>query len=485
MSKVPVLKNYVNGEWVESKSNDLRDVHNPATGEIIAKVPMSTVEETEAAIEAADEAFERWRRTIPITRARYFFDMKNLMEEYFENLAREIVIENGKTIDEARGEIRRGIENVEVAAGIPTLMMGQNAEDVAVGIDEILIRQPLGVFFCLAPFNFPSMVPLWFLPTAVACGNTYIVKPSPQAPMSQVKLFEVLDEAGFPPGVVNLVHGDADVANALLDSPLTKGVSFVGSTPVGHKVYQRAAANKKRAQIQGGAKNFLLVMPDADLERTASALMTSCYGCAGERCLAGAVILAFEEIHEALLDILVEKAKMIRVGNGLEEGVHMGPVISARSKERVIAYINKGVEEGAKLVLDGRKIEVEGHPNGYFVGPTVFDEVRPEMAIAKDEIFGPVMAVMKVKSFDEALDIIHANPYGNASSIFTSSGKWAREFSYRVQAGNIGINLGIAAPVAHFPFSGMKDSFLGDLHGQGQDAVRFFTESKVVITRWF
>jgi malonate-semialdehyde dehydrogenase (acetylating)/methylmalonate-semialdehyde dehydrogenase len=485
MSKVPLLKNYINGEWVESKSSDLRDVHNPATGEVIAKVPMSTVEETEAVITAADQAFDRWRRTIPITRARYFFDMKNLMEENFENLAREIVIENGKTIDEARGEIRRGIENVEVAAGIPTMMMGQNAEDIAVGIDEMLIRQPLGVFFCLAPFNFPSMVPLWFLPTAVACGNTYIVKPSPQSPISQVKLFEVLDEVGFPPGVVNLIHGDVDVANALLDSPSTKGVSFVGSTPVGRKVYERAAANGKRAQIQGGAKNFLLVMPDADLERTASALMTSCYGCAGERCLAGAVILAAEEIHETLMDILLEKAKMIRVGNGLEEGVHMGPVISAISKERVIEYINTGVKEGAKLVLDGREIKVAGHPNGYFVGPTIFDDVRPDMAIAEDEIFGPVMAVVKVKSFDEALDIIHANPYGNAASIFTSSGKWAREFSYRVQAGNIGINLGIAAPVAHFPFSGMKDSFFGDLHGQGQDAVRFFTESKVVITRWF
>ena len=485
MVDVPILKNYINGEWIESSSKTLRDVLNPATGEVIAKVPMSTDEETEEAIQAANKSFPRWRRTIPITRARYFFEMKNLMEEYFEDLARQVVIENGKTIDEARGEIRRGIENVEVATGIPSLMMGYNAEDIAPEIDEMVLRQPMGVFFCLAPFNFPSMVPLWFLPAAVACGNTYIIKPSPIAPISAVKLVEVIDESGFPPGVINLVHGDVETATKLLDSPMTKGVSFVGSTPVGKIVYERAAANGKRAQVQAGAKNFLLVMPDADLERTASALMTSCYGCAGERCLAGAVILAMEEIHKPLVELLVEKAKMIRVGNGLEEGVQMGPLISAKSKAKTLDYIARGLKEGAKLLLDGREIEVEGYPNGFFVGPTIFDDVKPNMAIAQEEIFGPVMSIIKVKSYEEAIKIIHANPYGNASSIFTASGKWAREFAYEVQAGNIGINIGIAAPVAHFPFSGMKNSFFGDLHGQGRDAIRFFTEDKVVITRWF
>ncbi|MHA3964451.1 MAG: CoA-acylating methylmalonate-semialdehyde dehydrogenase [Candidatus Thorarchaeota archaeon SMTZ1-45] len=485
MTDVPILKNYIDGEWVESSSKNLRDVLNPATGELIAKVPMSTVDETEEAIQAANKAFPRWRRTIPITRARYFFEMKNLMEEKFEELARQVVIENGKTIDEARGEIRRGIENVEVATGIPSLMMGYNAEDVAPEIDEIVLRQPMGVFFCLAPFNFPSMVPLWFLPAAVACGNTYIVKPSPIAPISAVRLTEVIDESGFPPGVINLVHGDVETANTLLDSPITKGVSFVGSTPVGRIVYERAAAHGKRAQVQAGAKNFLLVMPDADLERTASALMTSCYGCAGERCLAGAVILAMEEIHEPLVQLLVEKAKMIRVGNGLEEGVQMGPLITAKSKARTIDFIERGLKEGATLLLDGRDVKVDGHPNGFFVGPTIFDDVKPNMGIAQEEIFGPVMSIIKVKSYEEAIKIIHANPYGNASSIFTSSGKWAREFTYEVQTGNIGINIGIAAPVAHFPFSGMKDSFFGDLHGQGTDAIRFFTEDKVVITRWF
>ncbi len=485
MTDAPVLKNYIDGEWVESNSNEIREVLNPATTEVIAKVPMSTVEETELAIKVANKAFARWRRTIPITRARYFFDLKTVMEERFEELARQVVIENGKTIDEARGEIRRGIENVEVATGIPTLMMGYNAEDVAVDIDEMVIRQPMGVFFTLAPFNFPSMVPLWFLPTAVACGNTFILKPSPIAPVSSMKLFELIDEIGFPPGVINLVHGDVDVANALLDSPGTKGVSFVGSTPIGRKVYERAAAHGKRAQVQAGAKNFLLVMPDADLERTASALMTSCYGCAGERCLAGAVILAMEDIHESLVKILVDKAKMIRVGDGLKEGVHMGPVITAKSKARTIDFIERALKEGANLLLDGREVEIEGNQDGFFVGPTIFDEVTPNMCIAQEEIFGPVMSIVKVKSYEEALDIIHANPFGNAASIFTSSGKWARKFSYEVQAGNIGINIGIAAPVAHFPFSGMKDSFFGDLHGQGQDAIRFFTEDKVVITRWF
>ncbi|TFG31204.1 CoA-acylating methylmalonate-semialdehyde dehydrogenase [Candidatus Thorarchaeota archaeon] len=480
-----ILKNYIDGEWVASESEITRDVLNPATGEIIAKVPMSTPQETNEAIAAAKRAYEKWRRTIPITRARYFFELKNIMEKNFEELAQDLVKENGKTIDESRGEIRRGIECVEVAAGIPSLMMGVNAEDIAVGMDEILIRQPVGVFFSLNPFNFPNMVPLWSLPFAVATGNTYIVKPSSQAPLSQIKLFEIIDELDFPPGVMNLVCGGEEVANTLLDSPDTRGVSFVGSTVVGKKVYSRAAQNGKRASVQGGAKNFLLVMPDADLERTASALMTSCYGCAGQRCLAGSVILTFEENHEPLKDLLVEKAKMIKVGNGLEEGVQMGPVISAKAKETVLGYINKGVEEGANLLLDGRNIKVEGHPNGFFVGPTIFDNVTPEMIIAKEEIFGPVLSMMKVKSFDHALEIIHANPYGNASSIFTSSGKWAREFQYRVQTGNVGINVGIVAPVAHFPFSGMKDSFFGDLHGQGEDSIRFFTESKVVITRWF
>lgn len=485
MVDVPVLKNYINGEWIESKSTDIREVLNPATGEVIAKVPMSIVEETEEAIKAANKAFARWRRTIPVTRARYFFDMKALMEERFEDLARQVVIENGKTIDEARGEIRRGIENVELATGIPSLMMGYNAEDVAVEIDEMVVRQPMGVFFTLAPFNFPSMVPLWFLPTAVATGNTFILKPSPIAPLSSMKLFELIDEIGFPDGVINMVHGDIDSANTLLDSPGTKGVSFVGSTPVGKIVYERAAANGKRAQIQAGAKNFLLVMPDADLERTAAALMTSCYGCAGERCLAGAVILAMEEIHDPLVKILVESAKMIRVGNGLEEGVQMGPVITAKAKARTIDFIERALKEGARLLVDGRNVEVEGHPNGFFVGPTVFDNVKPDMCIAQEEIFGPVMSIIKVKSYEEALEIIDANPYGNAASIFTSSGKWARKFGYEVEAGNVGINIGIAAPVAHFPFSGMKDSFFGDLHGQGKDGIRFFTEDKVIITRWF
>ncbi len=485
MTNVPHLKNYINGRWVESTSDDVRDVVNPATSETLAQVQMSTKEEVLAAVESAKTAFAKWRRTIPITRVRYLFEMKALMEERFEELARMVVMENGKALDEARGEVRRGIENVEVATGIPSLMMGYNAEDIAVGMDEYALRQPLGVFTCFAPFNFPHMVPLWFMPYAVAAGNTYIIKPSPQAPMSQNLLAEIVDSIGFPPGTINFVNGDVEVANALLECPDVKGVSFVGSTPVGKLVYSKAAQNGKRVQVQAGAKNFLLVMADADLERTASALMTSCYGCAGERCLAGAIVLAMDEIYDSLKDVLVEKAKLIRIGYGLEEGVQMGPVISTKAKERITSYIVKGTEEGATLLLDGRDIIVNGYENGFFVGPTIFADVKPEMTIAREEIFGPVMGIIRVESFEQAVNIINASPFGNASSIFTSSGKWAREFQYCVETGNVGVNVGIAAPVPYFPFSGMKDSFFGDLHGQGTDAIHFFTETKVIITRWF
>ncbi len=482
--EVEKLNNYINGQWVESKSTEILDVINPATTEKIAEVPLSTPEEVEAAIQAAKKAFGEWRETPPLTRVRYLFSLKELMEENFEELSRTIVIEEGKTIDEARGEIRRGIENVEVATGIPSLMQGTMLEDIARSIDEIEIRQPLGVCCMIPPFNFPSMVNLWFMPYSIACGNTFIVKPSEQVPLSQNRLFKLLDEVEFPEGVVNLVNGAKDVVDHLLESPDVRAVSFVGSTPVAKYVYSKATANGKRAQCQAGAKNFLVVMPDAVLEPTVAALMTSFFGCAGERCLSGAVLLAVGEVYEPLRDMLVEAASKIRVGYGLDEGVQMGPVISKRHMERVHGYIEKGVQEGAKLILDGRNIKVEGYP-GWFIGPTIFDKVKPDMIIANDEIFGPVMSIIHIKDLEEAFEIIHANPYGNASSIFTTSGKSAREFQYRVQCGNVGINVGIAAPMAFFPFSGWKDSFFGDLHGQGLDAIRFFTEKKVSIIRWF
>lgn len=479
------LKNYIDGEWVESQSKELLEVRNPATDEVIAHVPLSTVEEVGETARAAQEAFQDWRETTPYARARYMFRLKNLMEERFEDLAQIIVREHGKILDEARGEVRRGIENVEVAAGVPSLMMGYNMEDVSQGIDEDCVYQPVGVFCCVTPFNFPNMVPLWFLPYAVACGNTYIVKPSELCPMSQNILFELFDEADFPPGVVNLVHGDKRAVDALLDHPDVRGFSFVGSTPVGKYIYTRAAANGKRAQCQTGAKNCLVVMPDAVLDKTVPSIMSSAFGTAGQRCLAGALVIAVGDVYESLKDKLLESAARIKVGDGLDEAVQMGPVVSRKSLDRILGYVEKGIEEGATLLLDGRDIQVEGYPNGYFIGPTIFTDVTSDMVIAREEIFGPVLGVIRVDDFDEALNVIHDSPYGNAASLFTSSGKWAREFKYRVQAGNLGINIGIAAPIASFPFSGMKDSFFGDLHGQGRDAIEFFTDRKVVISRWF
>ncbi|TET31688.1 MAG: CoA-acylating methylmalonate-semialdehyde dehydrogenase [Candidatus Heimdallarchaeota archaeon] len=484
--KDKILKNYINGRWVESKTEKTRDVINPAIGDLIAKTPMCTKEDALQAIEAAKAAFWRWRTTPAQTRIRYLYDFRDALEENFDELAEVCTLEHGKTLDESRGEYRRTIENIEAAASIPTLQMGYNFEDVAAGIDEMVIKQPLGVFFCVAPFNFPAMVPTWFWPFAIATGNTYVLKPSDQCPMTMVKQFELIDELDLPKGVLNLVHGGAEVVNTLIESPDTVGLSFVGSTKIGNLLYSKCGEYGKRVQVQGGAKNFITVMPDANIERTVPNLITSFYGNAGQRCLAGGVLLAVGEIYEPLKEALVEAAKKITVGNGLDENVQMGPLATKAGKERVISYIEKGIEEGAKLILDGRKVKVKDDlSKGFFVGPTIFDKVTPEMTIAHDEIFGPVIPIIQIKDLDEAIDIIHANPYGNASSVFTSSGKTAREYQYRVNAGNIGINIGVVAPIATFPFSGMKDSFKGDLHGQGKNAVDFFTEEKVVITRWF
>ena len=479
------LKNYVGGAWVASSSPELLDVHNPATGEAIARVPLSTAAEVNQAVAAARDAFQEWRETPPLVRSRTMFRLKALLEEHFEELARGLTQEHGKILDEARGEVRRAIENVEVAAGIPSLMMGYNAEDIAAGIDEDCVLQPVGVFCCVAPFNFPAMVPFWFLPYAIACGNTYIVKPSEVCPISQTRLFEMLDAVDLPPGVVNLVNGAKGAVDALLTHPDVAGVSFVGSTPVGKYIYATAAAHGKRAQCQAGAKNALVVLPDAPLGPTVAAIMTSAFGTAGQRCLAGSLVLAVGEAYEPLKERLVAAAARIKVGNGLDETVQMGPVATHRSLDRIRAAIEKGLQEGASLLLDGRAVRVEDYPNGCFIGPTIFDRVRPEMALACDEIFGPVLGIVRVADFDQALALIDQIPYGNAASLFTSSGKYAREFKYRLRCGNIGINIGIAAPIATFPFSGMKQSFFGDLHGQGRDAIQFFTERKVVITRWF
>ena len=490
-----MLRNYIGGEWLESKGQNT-DVVNPATGKLIARVPVSTKDEISAAIMAAKEAFPDWRRTPPTARARCMFRLKQMMEERFEEISRIQTMEHGKTIDESRGETRRGIENVEVATGIPSFMMGYNLEDIASGIDEYLIRQPLGVFGIIGPYNFPFMVPLWFIPYALATGNCIVVKPSSEDPISQVKIAEMAEEAGIPPGVYNVVNGGRSVVSSMLDNRDIKGICFVGSTPVGLDViYKRCGETGKRVISQCGAKNFVLVMPDADLSGTIATCMTSFYGNAGQRCLAGANLVVVGEglseaehnaFHKKVVDAFVDTASKIRVGYGLDETVQMGPLRDKSKKDSVIRFIEKGVEEGARLRLDGRKVKLAGDwPQTCFLNPTVFDEATPEMTIGKDEIFGPVASIMRARNLDQAVEIIHANPFGNAASIFTSNGKWARDFQYRVECGNIGINIGIVAPMAFFPFSGMKDSFFGVLHGQGQEAIRFFTESKVVIQRWF
>jgi malonate-semialdehyde dehydrogenase (acetylating)/methylmalonate-semialdehyde dehydrogenase len=478
------LKNYIAGEWRDSKTTQYLDVLNPTTNRAIAQVPLSTAADVEDAIAAANDAFNEWRETPPTMRVQYLFRLKELMEAHFEDVARTIVTENGKTLDEARGETRRTIENIEVATGVTSLMMGRNLEDVARGIDEEVVRQPMGAFAVIAPYNFPAMVPWWFAPYAMATGNTYIVKPSEQAPLTQSAIFDLVHDLDLPPGVMNLVHGGREVVDVLTKSPGIVGISSVTSTPVAKAIYTAATGSGKRAQCQAGAKNFIVVMPDADIEKAIPGLLASCYGCAGQRCLAGAVLVPVGEAYEPLRDRFVKAAAKIKVGDPLDESAQMGPVISKQHQQRVLRHIEQGVKDGAKLLLDGRQVTVPGCEEGYFVGPTVLDGVTPEMAIARDEIFGPVIGILRVGSLDEAIEVIDANPYGNASSIFTASGGAAREFKYRVKCGNIGVNVGVAAPMAFFPFGGRKDSFFGDLHGQGQDAIDFLTEKKVVITRW-
>jgi malonate-semialdehyde dehydrogenase (acetylating)/methylmalonate-semialdehyde dehydrogenase len=495
IKKVLELKNYIGGEWVGSHG-EISDIINPATQRVIARVPNSTRDEVANAVESARSVFPEWRRTPPIARARCLFRLKQLLEERFEELSRIQTMEHGKTIDESRGETRRGIENVEVATGIPSLMMGYNLEDVASGIDECLIRQPLGVFGVIGPFNFPFMVPLWFIPYALATGNCVIVKPSPEDPISQIKIAELAEEAGFPSGVYNVVNGGRTVVEEMLDHHDIAGICFVGSTRVGRDVvYSRCGQTGKRCIAQTGAKNFMLVMPDAKLDETIATCMTSFYGNAGQRCLAGANLVVVgqglsehdqDAFYHRLVDKFIDIATKIRVGNGLDESVQMGPVHDVGKKKKIVHYIEQGVDEGARLRLDGRNLRIVGDwPRDAFLNPTVFEDVAPDMTIAREEIFGPVACIMRARRFDDAIEMIHNSPYGNAASIFTQSGELAREFRYRVQCGNIGVNVGIVAPMAFFPFGGMKDSFFGTLHGQGTEAIRFFTENKVVIERWF
>jgi malonate-semialdehyde dehydrogenase (acetylating)/methylmalonate-semialdehyde dehydrogenase len=480
-----VLENYINGSWVKSSGTTLLDVKNPATGELLAKVPLSTSEDVDAAVHAAQAAFPAWSATPPVQRARFLFKLKALFDEHKEEVAAICTREHGKTLSESRNDFGRGIENVEHAAGIPALMMGEGLSDVATGIDSLTLRQPLGVFAAVTPFNFPPMVPLWFLPYAIATGNTFVLKPSEQVPLTQRRIFELIAQTGLPHGVVNLVNGGKDVVNAFCAHKAIAGVSFVGSSAVARHVYRSSAEVGKRVQALGGAKNFLVVMPDAEMEKSITNVSESIYGCSGQRCLAGSVVVGVGEAYDRVREGLVAAARAVVVGDGSKPGVTMGPVISVAHKDRVLSYIEKGQKEGAKLLLDGRGHKVDGCPDGNWIGPTIFEDVRPGMVIATEEIFGPVACLMRAKDLDEAIDIANRSEYGNASSIFTTSGKAARTFQQRIQAGMVGINIGVAAPMAMFPFGGQKGSFFGDTKAHGPTAIDFYTERKVVITRWF
>ena len=478
------LQNYINNEWKTPGNDECLDVTNPATTEVLAKVPLSPAAEVDSAVQAAASALDDWRHTPPTERIQYLFKLKQLLEDNLDDISRTITMECGKTLTEATGEMRRAIENVEVACGIPTMMQGTNLEDIASGIDEFMIRQPVGVCAAIAPFNFPGMITFWFLPYAIACGNTYIVKPSEKVPITMQKVFRLLEQTGLPKGVVNLVNGAADTVNAIIDHPTIRAISFVGATATAKYVYSRATANGKRAQCQGGAKNPILVLPDADEEEVIHAVGESAFGCAGQRCLAASLAVTVGEAKGWFTDSIAEAAASREVGYGLDEGVEMGPVITGESKTRIEGLIQQGADEGADVLVDGRHPLISGFENGNFVRPTVLQNLDPAGDIAGTEIFGPVLGLIHTDTVDDAIQLINSGRYGNMACLFTSSGAAARKFRYEAQIGNIGINIGVAAPMAFFPFSGWKESFFGDLHGQAGDAIDFFTQKKVVVERW-
>ncbi len=479
-----VLLNYVGGQWVRSHSEARQSVVNPATAKPIAVVPLSAADEVDAAVKAAVPAFKEWRNTPVTDRIKPLFKFKLLLEQHQDEIARTITNEAGKTYAESLAEVTRSVENVEVACGAPILMQGFNNEDIARGIDEHMIRQPLGVVAAITPFNFPGMVPLWFLPYAVAAGNAFLLKPSEKVPMTTQLLFRLLEEAGFPAGVVSLVNGGKDAVDAILQHPDIKAISFVGSTPVAKYIYAQAAANGKRAQCQGGAKNPAIVLPDADMEMSTRILADSAFGCAGQRCLATSAVITVGEARGEFSQRIAEAAANRKVGYGLESGIEMGPVISAESRDRIRSLVKTGVDEGARLLVDGLERDVDGFRDGYFVHPTVLDSVDPRSTVGATEVFGPVLSLMHASSLDEAIAMVNDRRFGNQASIFTSSGAAARHFRHAAVAGNIGVNLGVAAPMAFFPFSGWGDSFFGDLHAQGHHGFEFYTQTKVVVERW-
>ena len=478
-----LLDNYIAGRWTPSSSSKALDVTNPATSEVLARVPLSSQADLDSAVDAARGALPAWRAVSVIERARRLFALREGLDARREELARSVTKEMGKTLVDARAEVARMIEMVECACAIPTTMQGTVIEDVARDVDCETVRQPVGVCAAIVPFNFPAMVPFWFLPFAIACGNAFIVKPSEQVPLTQQIAFDVLDTLELPPGVVNLVNGGRDVVEGILDHPGIDAVSFVGSAPVAKLVYQRAAKAGKRVQALGGAKNHMVVMPDAVMDKTVAGIIGSAFGAAGQRCMAGSVVVTVGEAHDLLLPPLCEATERLRVGDGLENDTDVGPLVSCAARDRVRDWIERGLAEGATLAVDGR--EPGADPDGAYLGPTILDDVRPQMDVAREEVFGPVLSIIRVDTLEEAIDVVRQSRFGNGASIFTESGAAVRRYRHDVEAGMVGVNIGVAAPVAFFPFSGWKDSFLGDLHAHGGDAVDFYTRKKTVTSRFF
>jgi len=483
IADVAVTSSYIAGRWAAPEGKMQQPIVNPANGETLAVLPHAGAADVDRAAKAAHQAWLEWREVPVVDRVQPLYRFKALLEKNVIELGTILTRENGKTLEDAMTEVKRGIQMVEVACGMPSLMMGDSLNDVAKGIDCRTIRQPIGVCAGITPFNFPAMVPLWMYPFAIAAGNTFLLKPSERVPMTPTRVVELLLDAGLPASVIQLVHGGREVVEALLAHPLIKGISFVGSSPVAKIVYKEAAAHGKRVQALGGAKNHLVVMPDADLPQTVEAIMGSAFGAAGQRCLAGSVLVAVGDVAEPLLDLLVKRAKALKVGDGMDAGVSVGPLVGQDQKKRVVGYIEKGVAEGAMAICDGRSVEAD--PAGAFVGPTVLDHVNPSATVVREEIFGPVLSVLRAETLDDAIRLVNSSDFGNTTTIYTQSGKAAREYQSRVEVGMVGVNMTVAAPMAFFPFAGWKNSFFGDLHAHGKDAVSFYTEQKVLMTRWF
>ncbi|MGX7244985.1 methylmalonate-semialdehyde dehydrogenase [Enterococcus quebecensis] len=481
MTEIRKLKNYIGGRWVDSHTDTYEKVYNPATEEVLCEVPLSTKEDLESAVKIAEEAFQTWKEVAVPRRARILFNFQQLLVKHKNELARLITIENGKNLTEALGEVQRGIENVEFAAGSPTLMMGDSLSSIATDVEVANYRYPIGVVAGISPFNFPMMVPCWMFPMAISCGNSFILKPSERTPLLTERLVELFTEAGLPPGVFNVVYGAHDIVNGVLEHPEIKAISFVGSKPVGEYVYTQGSKYLKRVQALTGAKNHSIVLKDADLDDTVTNIVSAAFGSAGERCMACAVVTVEESIADEFIEKLKEKSAGIKIGNGLDDGVFLGPVIRQENQERTLAYIEKGMAEGATLVADGR----ENKPDqGYFIGPTIFDGVTTEMTIWRDEIFAPVLSIIRVKNLEEAVATANRSEFANGACLFTNNAAAIRYFRENIDAGMLGINLGVPAPMAFFPFSGWKSSFYGTLHANGKDSVDFYTRKKVVTARY-